>query len=129
VVDDATHTVYVANNADGDAPGTVSVINAATCDGTRTGGCHASFPVMPAGVGPSFEALDPATGLLYVTDFNSAAVTVLSTAGCKAEVTAGCGQPGHQQSVESDPVGIVIAGCSVYVGQAYLTGSMAIFGA
>lgn len=129
VVNDATHTVYVANNANGDAPGTVSVINAAACDGTHTAGCHASFPVMPAGKAPLLAALDPATGLLYVADFASAAVTVLNTARCNAKVTSGCGQPGRQRAVGSNPVGIVVTAGSVYVGQLYRPGSMAIFGA
>ena len=48
-VNDRTHSVYVINNANGDRPGTVSVINGATCNGTNTEGCGAHFPVMPAG--------------------------------------------------------------------------------
>ena len=46
-VNDRTHTVYVANNANGDSPGTVSVINAATCNATDTTGCHRRFPTLP----------------------------------------------------------------------------------
>ena len=49
-VNDRTHTVYVANNANGDSPGTVSVINGATCNGTDTAGCHRRFPAMATGV-------------------------------------------------------------------------------
>ena len=33
-VDDATNTVYVANNGNGFTPGTVSIINASTCNGS-----------------------------------------------------------------------------------------------
>ena len=43
-VNDHTHTVYVTNNADGDSPGTVSVINAATCNGTNH---HRLPPALP----------------------------------------------------------------------------------
>ncbi len=52
-VNDRTHTAYVANNADGDSPGTVSVINTATCNGTRTTGCRRRFPMMAVGMRPS----------------------------------------------------------------------------
>ena len=34
-VDDLTHTVYVTNNANGDSPGTLSMINGATCNGSE----------------------------------------------------------------------------------------------
>ena len=49
-VNDRTHTVYVTNNADGDSPGTVSVINGATCNGTHTTGCHRHFPTAATGI-------------------------------------------------------------------------------
>jgi DNA-binding beta-propeller fold protein YncE len=35
VVDDRTDTLYVANNENSNAPGTLSVINTATCNGMR----------------------------------------------------------------------------------------------
>ena len=57
-VDDRTHTVYVVNNADGDAPGTVSVINGATCNGTDTSGCRQHFPTMATGRSPLLAAVD-----------------------------------------------------------------------
>ena len=47
-VNDLTHTIYVANNADGDAPGTVSVINGATCNGATTTRCA---PIATVAVG------------------------------------------------------------------------------
>jgi hypothetical protein len=71
-VNDRTHTVYVVNNAFGDAPGTVSVINGATCNGTVTAGCGRHFPTMATGVAPQLAAVDAATGIIYVTDFGSA---------------------------------------------------------
>jgi len=129
VADDATHTLYVVNNARGDAPGSVSVLNIATCDGTHTGGCHARFPTMATGNSPLLAVLDPANGLLYVTDFSSAEVTVLNTARCNARVTAGCGAPLRHQAVESQPWGIAVnpANHTVYVGQLQAPGSTAVF--
>ena len=38
-VDQATNTIYTANIADGEHPGTVSVINGARCNGQDTSGC------------------------------------------------------------------------------------------
>ena len=37
-VDDATHTLYVADNHDGDMPGTLTLVNTATCNGFVTSG-------------------------------------------------------------------------------------------
>ena len=101
-VNDRTHTVYVANNANGDSPGTVSVINGATCNGTHTAGCHRRFPAMATGVAPLQIAADTRTDILYVTDFGSAAVTILNGARCNATVTSGCGAaPGKQRPAHS----------------------------
>jgi DNA-binding beta-propeller fold protein YncE len=85
-VNDRTHTVYVANNANGDSPGTMSVINGATCNGTHTAGCHRHFPAMATGVAPLQVAVDTRNDILYVTDFGSAAVTILDAARCNATV-------------------------------------------
>ena len=48
-VDDLTHTLYVANNANGDFAGTVSVINTATCNGADMAGCAGHMPTVPVG--------------------------------------------------------------------------------
>ena len=127
-VDDQTHTVYVANNADGDAPGTVSVINGATCNGTVTTGCHHRSPVMPVGRSPLLVALDPATGAVYVTDFSSASVTVLYGSRCNAEVTAGCGTAGREQAVGSQPLGLAVDPVTrtVYVAQIFQSGFLGV---
>jgi DNA-binding beta-propeller fold protein YncE len=128
-VNDHTHTVYVAINADGDVPGTVQVINGAACDGTRTGGCAGRFLTMPAGVSPSALALDSSTGVLYVTDFASADVTELNTARCNAMNTRGCAAPGHQQPVGSGPLVIAVNQATniIYIINNYQPGSMTIF--
>ena len=60
-VDPATDTIYVANHADGDYPGTVSVINGATCNGTDTSGCGQTPATTAAGFGAIGVAIDPAT--------------------------------------------------------------------
>jgi DNA-binding beta-propeller fold protein YncE len=130
-VNDRTHTIYVANNAFGDSPGTMSVINGATCNGTHTVGCHRHFPVMATGVAPLLVAADTRTGILYVTDAGSAAVTILNGARCNAIVTSGCGAAPGKQPVGSQPFGLAInpRTNTIYVTQTFQAGSMSVFGA
>ena len=79
-VNDRTHTVYVANNAIGDSPGTVSVINGATCNGSRTSGCAGRMPTAPIGRSANVVAVDTRADIIYVTDEYSATVSVLNGA-------------------------------------------------
>ena len=130
-VNDRTHTVYVTNNAGGDSPGTVSVINSATCNGTMTAGCTGPFPTMATGRSPLLAAVDARTGTVYVTDNASAAVTILNGSRCNASVTSGCGKGGREQPVGSQPLGLAINPCTrtVYVSQIFQPGSLSIFSA
>jgi DNA-binding beta-propeller fold protein YncE len=128
-VSDRTHTLYVANNASGDSPGTVSVINSATCNGTVTTGCSGPFPAAATGASPLLIAADTRTGTLYVTDLSSASVTVLNGSRCNAETTGGCGTATREQAVGSSPFGLAInpPTSTVYVANGHLPGSMSIF--
>jgi len=128
VVNDRTHTLYVANNENSEAPGTISIINTATCNGTHTAGCHRHFPTAAARGGPFAVALDARTGLVYVTDFGGAAVTILNGARCNAEVTAGRGAA-TERAVGSWPLGLALdqRTRTVYVTQLFQTGSLSIF--
>ena len=130
-VSDRTHTLYVANNANGDSPGTVSVINTTTCNGTVTTGCGGLFPTAATGNSPLLIAADTRTGIFYVTDFSSASVTVLNGSHCNAAVTGGCGKATREQAVGSGPFGLAVNPCTstVYVANGYLPGSMSIFAA
>jgi DNA-binding beta-propeller fold protein YncE len=129
-VDDRTHTVYVANNADGDSPGTVSVINGATCNGTETVGCTSHFPIMATGRSPLLAVVDINTGIVYVTDFSSAEVSILNGSRCNASLTSGCGAPPREQAVGSQPFGLAINQntSTVYVTDTFQAGSMSILG-
>jgi DNA-binding beta-propeller fold protein YncE len=128
-VNDWTRTVYVANNADGDLPGTVSVINGATCNGSDTSGCGRHFPTMPTGRSPLLVAADSRTGYIYVTDFSSAAVSVLNGSRCNAQVTTGCRTATHQQAIGSQPFGLTInqATNTIYAADLLQSGSLSIF--
>jgi DNA-binding beta-propeller fold protein YncE len=128
-VNDATHTVYVTNNADGNLPGTVSVINGATCNGTHTTGCSGPFPTMATGLSPLLATIDTRTNTLYVSDFSSAAVSVLNTAQCDAAVTSGCHTTARLQAVGSQPYDVIInqRTSTAYVTQLRAPGSMSTF--
>jgi DNA-binding beta-propeller fold protein YncE len=127
-VDDRTHTVYVANNANGDSPGTVSVINGDTCNGTATAGCDQPFRVMPAGASPLLIAADTRTGILYVSDFSSAAITILNGSRCNASITIGCSTRQPERAVGSQPLGVAVNQTTgtIYVTNLFQAGSLSI---
>jgi DNA-binding beta-propeller fold protein YncE len=128
-VNDRTHTVYVVNNANGDAPGTVSVINGATCNGTHTAGCRQHFAAFATGRSPLNITVDERTDALYVTDFSSAGVTVMDGSRCNASVTSGCGAPLREQPVGSQPFPLAVNPVTgtVYVGNTFQAASMSVF--
>ena len=128
-VNDRTRTVYVANNALGQTPGTVSVIDGATCNGSRTSGCAGRMPTAPVGRSPNNIAVDTRTDTIYVTDENSATVSVLNGAKCRAGVTGGCRSAVTKQAVGPIPIAISInqRTRTVYVTQVFQLGSMSIF--
>jgi len=128
-VDDATQTVYVANNTNGDTPGTVSVINGATCNGSDTTGCKGTMPTIEVGRSPLAVALNARTDTLYVSDYSSAAVSVVNGSKCNAEVTTGCRQPAPQRAVGSQPYGLAVNphNSTVYVADLLGQGAMSIF--
>jgi DNA-binding beta-propeller fold protein YncE len=128
-VDDATHTVYVANNTDGDSPGTVSIINAATCNGNDTAGCNAVMPTIEVGRSPLVVALNTRTDTLYVSDYSSAAVSVVNGSTCNATVTRGCRHEAPERAVGSQPFGLAVNPChgTVYVADILGDGALSIF--
>jgi DNA-binding beta-propeller fold protein YncE len=128
-VDDKTHTVYVANNANGDSPGTLSMIDAATCNGSDTAGCAAHLPTIPVGRSPLGVAVDTLTNRVFVTDFSSAAVSVVNGSTCNAEVRTGCAHATREQAVISSPSGIVVNQNTntVFTMSFFMSGSTSIF--
>jgi DNA-binding beta-propeller fold protein YncE len=75
-VDQTTDTVYTANIADGEHPGTVSVINGATCNGSDTTGCSRTPAKVAVGNYPGAIAVNPAVSSAYVTNVdNTVSVT------------------------------------------------------
>jgi DNA-binding beta-propeller fold protein YncE len=128
-VNDRTHTVYVANNTLGDRPGTVSVINAAACNGSRTSGCAGRMPTAPIGRSANVVAVETRADIIYVTNENSATVSVLNGANCRAGMTRGCRRAVTTQAVGSIPIGVGVnqRTRTVYVADLFQAGSMSIF--
>ena len=109
LVNDATHTVYVSNNADGDLPGTVSVINGATCNGTNTTSCSHSAPTVRVGRSPLDMAVDKSSDRIYVGDYFDAAVSSVDGSRCNAAVTSGCHISAPERAVGSQPGAIMVS--------------------
>jgi DNA-binding beta-propeller fold protein YncE len=129
-VNDLTHTLYVANNADGDHPGTVSLINTATCNGADSTGCHGHVPSIPVGRAPQLAAVNTSTNRIYVTNYGSATVSIIDGSTCNAETTSGCNRPAPQQAVGSSPLGLAVNDSTntVYALTQLGLGAMSIFG-
>ena len=108
--DPGTHTIYIANHGSG-ATGTVSVLNATTCNATDQAGCTHLPALQVPGGNPDGIVADPATGTIYVTTVTAHGpnlIAVFNGATCNASDTAGCGQKpallraGHSATGGSD---------------------------
>jgi YVTN family beta-propeller protein len=77
-INQASNTIYVANNNGGDGPASLSVINGATCDANTTG-CGKTPPAIP-GVGraPNGIAFDQTTHTVYTANLQDATVSVVN---------------------------------------------------
>src|SRR5262245_61964111 len=89
VVDQATHTIYVANVAED----TVSVIDGRRCNSSNSSRCS-PIATLTVGPNPLFMAFDPTTGTLYVTIIGGTenTIAVVNATTCNARNTSGCGQ-------------------------------------
>lgn len=89
VVDQATHTVYVANVADE----TVSVIDGNRCNSSNSSRCS-PIATLTVGPNPVFMAFDPSTGTLYATLIGGTenTIAVVNANTCNTRDTSGCDQ-------------------------------------
>ncbi len=125
-VDDRTDTVYVPDWNDGDLPGTVSIFNGATCNGTGLSGCAEPSATATVGIGPFDVEINDRTGFAYIPDLLSAEVSELN---CNAERTRACAGPTREQPVGSDPdvVAVSVRTNTVYSMDTYGPTTMAVF--
>jgi YVTN family beta-propeller protein len=128
-VDPVTNMVFVTNqNAQ---PGTVSVIDGTSCDGTHVAGCQQQpFATVSVGGGPSGVGVNPVTNTVYVAntaeDSNNRPVpdgdtlSVIKGGTCAPASPSGCA-PAATIRVGADPanVGIDPATNTVYVANTY----------
>jgi DNA-binding beta-propeller fold protein YncE len=89
-VDQATDTIYTANQEDLRFPGTVSVIDGATCNGQDQSGCDNAPASAPAGFGPINIAIDQNADRVYVEDNADTSISMLLGEACNSRLTAGC---------------------------------------
>lgn len=89
-VDQETDTIYTANIFNGEGPGTVSVINGATCNARNTTGCDQIPATAPADFGANGIAVDPTTNRIYATNIEDTSVTTINGDTCNSTNTKGC---------------------------------------
>jgi DNA-binding beta-propeller fold protein YncE len=116
-VDQATDTIYTANIADGEHPGTVAVINGASCNGSDHAGCGQTPASVAAGFGSVGVAIDPATDTVYVANIEDASVSVIDGAACNGSDIAGCSQAPPKLAVGYYPSALAV---DPAVGTAYV---------
>jgi DNA-binding beta-propeller fold protein YncE len=116
-VDQATDTIYTANIADGEHPGTVAVINGASCNGSDHAGCGQTPASVAAGFGSVGVAIDPATDTVYVANIEDASVSVIDGAACNGSDIAGCSQAPPKLAVGDYPSALAV---DPAVGTAYV---------
>jgi DNA-binding beta-propeller fold protein YncE len=112
-VNQATNTVYVASDpADNSAPGSVAVIDGATCNGTHPAGCAAPIGTITVGVAPQAVAVDEATNSVYTANDENGdyqgTVSIIDGATCVAGDAAGCDQTAATTTVGFGADGIAI---------------------
>jgi DNA-binding beta-propeller fold protein YncE len=116
-VDQATDTIYTANILDGEGPGTVSVINGATCNGQDTSGCGQTPATAPAGFGTTGIAVDQITNQVYATNIEDTSVTTINGNRCNGTDAGGCEDTRTEAIVGDYPGPISI---DPFVGTAYV---------
>jgi DNA-binding beta-propeller fold protein YncE len=122
VVDTATHTLYVANQAANDGPGTVSVIDTTTCNATNHVGCGQTAPTIATALGPRALALDPASHVVYTANLGDASSSIVNGASCNAIDHSGCGANTRRVAVGDAPTDVALDRTTgtVYIADAFL---------
>ena len=115
-VDPRTHAVYTANLANGEAAGSVSVLDGATCNGSVATGCRRTPRVVRTGFGSVDVAVDPASGSVYTANVEDASVSVVGRRTCSVDRT-GCRRAARTIDVALAPDHVVLASwiCTGYV--------------
>jgi DNA-binding beta-propeller fold protein YncE len=89
-VDEAHSTVYASNTALDSSGNTVSLVNAATCNGQRTTGCGQTPHQVTVGFSPFWDTVDQKTDTVYVANGGEDTVSIVNARTCNAHVRTGC---------------------------------------
>jgi len=119
-VDQNTDTIYTANIRNGEALGTVSVINGAICNSQNTSGCGQTPATAPAGFGTAGLAVDEQNNRVYATNIEDASVTTINGNRCNGTNAAGCDHARTRATVGDYPGSIAL---DPHVGTAYVRAS------
>ena len=85
-VDSSTQSIYVANPGSG----TVSVLDARSCNAHATRGCNRAPATITTGSAPVAVLLDRHRHTLYVSNIGQQTISLIDTRTCNAARTAGC---------------------------------------
>lgn len=107
-LDERTDTIYTANLAGGEGPGTVSVINGAICNGRDMHGCNQTPATAPAGFGAIFIAVDQLTNQVYAVNGQDTSVTTIDGNNCNGTNSGGCDRTRTRAIVGDEPGTIAI---------------------
>jgi DNA-binding beta-propeller fold protein YncE len=89
-IDQATNTIYTADVSVGEYPGTVGVINGASCDSQDTTGCSQTPATVATGFGAEGVAIDPTTHTVYVNNIQDTSVSIIDGTTCNSQDHTGC---------------------------------------
>ena len=109
-INTATQTIYVAY---GSAGNRIAVINAATCNATRTSGCGQAPAVIPVGAGTAVLGVSTATDTIYApnsgsSSLNGDTMSVINGATCNGTNHSGCSHLAATVTVGSGPYGVTV---------------------
>jgi DNA-binding beta-propeller fold protein YncE len=104
----ASKTLYVANLTGVEGHGTLSMINAATCNADHPAGCTRTWPVAVTPHGPIELAVDQRTGTVIVSDFSDSTVAVIDGPRCNAAHPSGCAPAPPKFAVSSIPIAVAV---------------------
>jgi DNA-binding beta-propeller fold protein YncE len=117
-IDQATDSIYTADQQDTDYQGTVSVLNGATCNDADLGGCDQTAATATVGFGPIGLAVNQAHDQIWVENTQDTSVSVIDGALCNGQHERTCARRWPKLSVTDYPVGAAFADTNhtAYVG-------------
>jgi YVTN family beta-propeller protein len=107
-IDQGTRTLYTANQAFNDAPGSLSVVDLRQCNAANTSGCAGPWPTTPAGRGVWAIAIDPRKHAVFTANFGDASASVIDGRRCNARDHRGCDRTGPRVPIGDIPLDVAI---------------------